>query len=103
MKQKQKYDFINKNVTFYKNKNVNICNTDGKLYNTNGKLNHLHIVYTTEKMKTFTILLLVRLSDLKITIFSKKNAIKLRLNFFDFNLNVLLSISNGIYFKIYSA
>lgn len=79
------YDFINKNVKFYKNENVNI-------YNTNGKLNHLHIVYTTEKMKTttpmknFTILLLVRLSDLKITIFSKKNAIKIRLNFFDFIL-----------------
>lgn len=54
MKQKQKYDFINKNVTFYKNKNVNIYNTDGKLYNTNGKLNQLHIVYTTEKMKTTT-------------------------------------------------
>lgn len=54
MKQKQKYDFINKNVPFYKNKNVNIYNTDGKLYNTNGKLNHLHIVYTTEKMKTTT-------------------------------------------------
>lgn len=91
-KQKQKYDFINKNVMFYKNKNVNIYNTDGKLYNTNGKLNHLHIEYTTEKMKTttqmenFTILLLVRLSDLKITIFSKKNAIKIRLNFFDFIL-----------------
>lgn len=79
------YDFINKNVKFYKNESVNI-------YNTNGKLNHLHIVYTTEKMKTttqmenFTILLLVRLSDLKITIFSKKNAIKIRLNFFDFIL-----------------
>lgn len=41
------YDFINKNVKFYKNENVNI-------YNTNGKLNHLHIVYTTEKMKTTT-------------------------------------------------
>lgn len=81
---------------FYKNKNVNIYNTDGKLYNTNGKLNHLHIVYTTEKMKTttqmenFTILLLVRLSDMKITIFSKKNAIKLRLNFFDFTLKCFI-------------
>lgn len=95
-KQKQKYDFINKNVMFYKNKNVNIYNTDGKLYNTNGKLNHLHIVYTTEKMKTttqmenFTILLLVRLSDMKITIFSKKNAIKIRLNFFDFTLKCFI-------------